>query len=350
MPFTQEQLDYAGYAALDHYLRTGPHDQYNTERPFLNKLRAGQKSFPGSKEYIIEKLRITNDSNFQWFAPDGQVSYNRKRTLLPANFNWGSSHDGFALTEEELAQNFITMTDDKSNAPTTEEMEQLVNLIEENTETLKLGFDEKFDLDMHRDGTQDAEAIIGLDAIVPVDNDAGVLGGIDRSVAGNAFWRSQVSLDVAKANLPTVMEGMWRQCRRVGGYQPNFILAGSTFIDIYKDVADSTIDRQMTVRGKGGTDMDLAINAVNFKGVPIIWDPVFFDLDAADSPTQEWESRCYFLNTRFLTLRPMEGQDMIVRNPPRAYDRYTHYWGLTWRGGITTNRPSAMGLITVTGS
>lgn len=350
MPFTAEQLSYAGKAAMDHQMRTGPEDLYNTDRPFLKRMNRTKKSFPGAKQYIVEKLRIANDSNFQWFAPDGQVSYNRKRTLEDANFGWGSAHDGFALTEEELLANFITVTDDRDSAPTTDEFEQFVNLIDENTETLMLGFDEKFDLELHRDGTQDVEGIIGLDAVVAIDPTAGVLGGIDRSVAANAYWRNQVSLDVTEANLVQELETMWRQCMRVGGFQPNFILAGSTFIDSYKVVADTTINRQIVVTGKGGTDMDIAINAINYKGVPIIWDPVFYDLDVADSPAQQWESRCYFLNTRFLTLRPAEGQDMIVRRPPRAYDRYTHYWGLTWRGGLTTKRPAAMGVLTVTGA
>ena len=106
----------------------------------------------------------------------------------------------------------------------------------------------------------------------------------------------------------------------------------------------------MTVKGSGAVEMDIAISQVNYMGIPMIWDPVFDDLEADLSPAQEWDSRCYFLNTRFLKLRPMQGQDMITRNPPRAYDRYTHYWAVTWRGGMTTNNPGSMALLTVTGS
>lgn len=351
MPFTAEQLSYAGLAAMDFYMKDKVEDLYNTERPLLKNLRANKKEFPGGKQYIVEKLRFTNDSNFQWFPPDGQVTYNRKRTLSQAQFPWGSAHDGFALSEEELLQNYITVTDNRDAAPTTNEKWQLVNLIEENTGTLMEGFGEKMDYDLHLDGTQDADAIVGLEGIVKIDPTTGLLGGIDQSVAANAYFRNHVSLNIAKADLKKKMAQMWRACIRVGGFRPNLILAGQVFIDIYEEIADTTINRQMTISGNGkASAMDIAVNEINYKGVPIIWDPVFEDLDAALSPTDEWESRCYFLNTKFLKLRPAKGQDMKTRRPPRAYDRYTHYWGLTWRGGLTTNRPSCMAVLTVTGS
>ena len=352
MPFTAEQISYAGKSAIDYIVRKKPEDLYNTERPLLKKLQATKKSFPGAKQYINEKHRITNDSNFQWFGPDEQVTYNRKRTLQEANFSWGSAHDGFALTEEELLQNYISVTDNKDNAPTTSEKHQFVNLMKENTETLMLGFKEQFDLDLHRDGTQDVDAIPGLDALVSTTPATGTVGGIDRSLAANVYWRNQASLDVTIANLLDTMETIWRACTRVGGNTPNYILAGETFIDAYRAATKADIAREISVPGleKGGINMDGSVNNLYFKGVPIIWDPVFYDLDVADSPAQEWDSRCYFLNTRDLKLRPAQGQDMVVRRPPRAYDRYTHYWGLTWRGAMTITRPSAMAVITATGS
>jgi len=194
MPFSPEGISYAGIAAMDYIVRGKPEDLYNVDRPLLKNLRATKKEFPGAKQYINEKLRKTNDSNFQWFGPDGAVSFNRKRTLEEANFKWGSAHDGFALTEEELLQNFISVTDNQNSTPTTSEKHQFINLMEENTETLMLGFKEMFDYDLHLDGTQNAEAIPGLDHLISTTPATGVMGGIDRSLAGNEFWRNQQQL------------------------------------------------------------------------------------------------------------------------------------------------------------
>jgi hypothetical protein len=54
------------------------------------------------------------------------------------------------------------------------------------------------------------------------------------------------------------------------------------------------------------------------------------------------------INGRHLKLRPIEGQDMITRKPPRAYDKYEYYWGLTWRGAMTMNRSNAHAVLALT--
>jgi hypothetical protein len=347
MPFSNEQISYAGKAAMDYIIAKAPQDLYNTDRPLLKALQANKQSFPGAKQYITEKLRTTNDSNFQWFAPDEEVTYNRKRTIADANFAWGSAHDGFALTEEELLQNYISVTDDRNAAPTTEEKYQFVNLITENTETLKLGFTEKLDYDLHLDGTQDPDAIPGLDLLVSTTPTTGTVGGINR--ATTPYWRNYAATGIAATPgvLNTAMETAWRSVTRIGGNSPNLILAGSKAIDAYRAEQAATQQRHI-VMGRGGVaSADGSINELTFKGVPIVWDPVMDDLQAALSPVVPWDKRMYMLNTRFLKLRPAQGQDMVTRRPPRVYNRYTHYWGLTWRGAFTTNRPSAQAVLSV---
>ena len=348
MAFSAEQISYAGKSAIDFIMRKKPEDLYNTERPFLKRLQATKKTFPGAKQYINEKLRTTNDSNFQWFGPDGLVSFNRKRTLAEANFAWGSAHDGFALSEEELLQNYISMTDDRNATPTTSEKHQFINLMEENTETLMLGFKEKFDYDLHLDGTQDSEAIGGLDLIISTTPATGTVGGINRATSGNEYWRNQVSLAINTGTaglLGKTMEQIWRQCTRVGGHAPNFILCGEDFYDAYREDSKDELLRHQLIPQRGGVNMDQSVNSLFFKGIPIQWDPVFDDLQS--NLGGSWSKRCYFLNTNFLKLRPAKGQDMIVRRPPRVYNRYTNYWGLTWRGGMTTNNPGSMAVVTI---
>jgi hypothetical protein len=78
-----------------------------------------------------------------------------------------------------------------------------------------------------------------------------------------------------------------------------------------------------------------------FKGVELIWDPVFDLLDTLDTPTILWADRCYFLNMRFIKLRPIKGHWMVSRRPPRVYDRYVHYWALTSKAALTTRKRNA---------
>jgi hypothetical protein len=72
----------------------------------------------------------------------------------------------------------------------------------------------------------------------------------------------------------------------------------------------------------------------------VTWDPVFLDLQNGGAGAN-FEKRCYFLNSKHLCYRPAEGHDMVSRNPPRVYDRYAYYWGLTSKCALTLNRSNA---------
>lgn len=356
MPFTSEQIAYAGNAAINYFLKNDPIDQVNINRPLIKKLMDGKKPYGGGLQYVVEQLRYSNDSNFQSYFGDGQVTYNRKRTLQQARWTWGSFHDGFGLNEDELAQNGIIMTDDKSSTPSEAEKVQLTNLLSENSETLKLGFQENFDYMLHRDGTQSATNIPGLDLLVSTTPTApGVVGGLDQSVF--TWWQNIAITGISTGtagNLTQQMEVAWRNATRYGGFAPDFILCGEAFLDAYRQDAKLTVNR--TVFMKDGTaqptKMDTSVGegtntGLYFKNVELMWDPVFTVLDALDAPTIPWSKRCYFLNTRFMKLRPIQGHWMVNRTPPRVYDRYVHYFALTAKAALTTGKRNAHAVISI---
>jgi hypothetical protein len=349
MPFNTEQLAYAGKHALDYYLKNDPIDQINTDRPLIKKLAAGKKNYAGGLQYVVETLRRANDSNFQSYFGDSAVSYNRKRTLEQAKYTWGAFHDGFGLNEDELTQNGITMTDDRSATPSDAERLQLANLLSENMETLKLGFEENFDLMLHRDGTASATDIPGLNHLVSLTpTTSSVVGTLNQQ--SNTWWRNYADIDISTAtsgNLVDRMEIAWRECRRYGGMAPDLILVGSDFLDAYRRDASETVNRTLNTSGRGNTAVDASVDGVFFKSVELTWDPVFDTLDAADSPSVEWTKRCYFLNTKFLKLRPITGHWMVSRTPPRVYDRYVHYWALTSKAALTTSKRNAHAVLSI---
>jgi hypothetical protein len=349
MPFNSEQLAYAGKAAIDFFLKNDPIDQINVERPLIKKLMAGKQPYVGGLQYVVEQLRYSNDSNFQSYFGDSTVSYNRKRTLAQAKYAWGAFHDGFGLNEDELTQNGINMTDDKNAVASDAEVVQLTNLLNENMETLKLGFQENFDLMLHRDGTASATDIAGLDLLISLDPTADEdIGTINQQ--DNAYWRNYADLDISTAtegNLVDRMEIAHRECTRYGGFAPDFILCGADFLDAYRRDAGQTVNRRLAAPAKGGATLDAATSGIFFKNVELVWDPVFDLLDDADAPAQQWSKRCYFINTRFLKLRPIKGHWMVSRRPPRVYDRYVHYFALTSKAALTTSKRNAHAVLTL---
>jgi hypothetical protein len=349
MSFNAEQLAYAARAAIDFYLKNDPIDQINTDRPLIQKLMGEKQEYSGGLQYVVEQLRYQNDSNFQAYFGDGQVTYNRKRTLQQAKYTWASFHDGFGLNEDELAQNGITMTDDRGAEPTADEKVNLTNLLKENMDTLKLGFQEGFDKMLHRDGAQSTLEIPGLDALVSLAPSAGTVGTI---AASNAWWRNyaNASVNVTASEGLDDMETAWRECIRYGGKSPNFILAGSDFVDWYRGATTQVVNRQVILGSSAGvknaSSMDAGVGSgtstgLYFKGVELVWDPVFDVLDTEDTPTVHWAKRCYMLNTQYLKLRPIKGHWMVARRPPRVYDRYVHYSALTAKAALTTGKRNA---------
>lgn len=352
MPFSAQELQDAGKIALDFYTKKNPIDQVAIERPLMKALMGKKKSFPGGKQYIVEQLRYRYQSNFQWFNGASVVSYNKRVTIEQAQFPWRSAHDGFSLDEDRLAQNGIVIDDNSrgGNASQAEQV-QLTNLLTESTETLRLGFEEKFSMFLHLDGSSSTDAIAGLDSIVSLAPTSGTVGGIDRATA--TYWRNNVSTGLTAPTTQATavtflaaLETMWRACVKNGG-RPDLIFAGAAFIDAYI-AAMNYVGQQIQYAGGEARKLDGGVSGVYYKGIEIQWCPEFDDnFGGFVSPATGWTKRCYFINSKHLTLRPMEGQDMVTRKPPRVYDKYVYYWALTWRGALTTNRANAHAVISV---
>jgi len=352
MPFTAQEITDAGKIGLDFYVKNKPIDNYNVERPLLKCLLDKAKEFPGAKQFVVEQLRTSNQNNFQWYYGAQQVTYNSRQSIEQSNFPWRGAHDGFYLDEDRLLQNGIVVTDSgKGKNATRAEVLQLTNLLEEEFDVLRLGFEERFDQDLHRDGSSSSEAIEGIDHLINLSPSTQTdVGGIN--AVTNTFWRNYVKTGLTASTLLDEMEIAWRECTRQGG-RPDKIIAGETFIDTYRQAIRSTSFGRYTIDPTRQQNWDAGINTngtdsgFHFKGVPIIWDPDFKEVDTLDSPATTWVKRCYFINTRHLRLRPAQGHNMVTRKPPRQYNRYVHYWALTWKGALCTNRRNAHAVMAI---
>lgn len=341
MSMNESQISYAGKSSIDFFLRNDPVDNVNTVRPYLKMLMDGKQNWGGGLANVVEQLHFSNDSNFQLYYGSSQVTYNVKRTLNQAKYGWAAAHDGYGLDEDTLAANGIAMSDDRDAAPTVGERSQLTNLLEENNKALKEGYQENLNYLLLRDGTQDTLAIPGLDAIVSLTPSTGIVGTIDP--ATDTWWRNYADATVTTAadDVSEKMQLAWQACIRVGGAPPDTILMGQAFMSVYRKDAKATMNRQLMVKGRGGTDMDAGVNGVYFNGVECKWDPTFEALDVLDSPVNPWSERCYMLNSNRLKLRPIQGHWLVPRKPPRVYDRYVHYWAMTAKMALTTGKRNA---------
>lgn len=349
MPFTDQEIQEAGVAVLDHYLRNKPIDQIAVERCFMRALMPSKKEVPAAKQYISEQLRDKYQSNFQWFNGAQVVTYNRRQTLQQTNFPWRSAHDGVSIDEDRLIQHGITVTDGGPGGMASgSEITVLTNLLEEQMEVLRLGFEERFSKYLHLDGTSSTDALAGLDSLVSTSPTSGTVGGISR--ATNPWWRNHAATGLTTTtttgDILDKMEIAWRATIRNGG-RPNKIYCGSDFYDGFRNFMIKTYGR-MDYGAVGFKRVVAGTEMLTFHGVEIEWCPEFSEIDSEFGGSPTWEKRCYFLKIGDnMKLRPMKGQDMITRKPPRPYDRYEYYWAITWRGALTANRLNGMAVVSI---
>lgn len=347
MPISPADLAYLGKVSLDEYMRNTPVDQIGVEHPLLKKLMSKRKLFLGAKQNVVVNVRKSYDSNFSWAYGEAAVNFNTRQTTDQAAFPWRRAVDAFRISYDTLFGNGIKVREGDRGAYKLEQSEkvQLVNLLDEQMEAFKLGFMEKLDLELHRDGTSSTDAVTGLDGLITLAPATGVVGGLDRATA--TYWRNNASTAIASGTagaLTDAMELQWRKCIRNGG-SPDFILAGSAFIDAYRKTititqnAESGSVKKVDAGTGTGTETGLF-----FKGVPIVWDPNFETLDALESPTIPWEKRCYFLNTKFIDLRD---DDMDIVTPVRPHNVLSLFQMINLRLALVLKRSNAHSVLAI---
>lgn len=339
MPISAGALTELGKTAIEHYLKAKPIDQVATERPLMKALMAGKRDFDGAKQYVVEQLRMRYSSNFQWYYGAGTVNYNTRNTVEQAQYAWCSAHDGLSLDEDRLAAHGISVSDDSQAVTSASEKVALTNLFDEQMEVLRLGFEEKFSAYLHLDGSTSTDAIVGLDQLVDLAPTTGLVGGLNRATF--TAWRNNAATGLTSGSAGTIldkMEEQWRLCRKNGG-NPNKLIAGGAFLDAYRTTVEAK--GQRWIDASKSDKRDGSSSGIYFKGMEIEYCPEFDDDFGGLGAGGNWTKRCYMLDTSKIKLRPMKGQNMKVRKPPRAYNSYVYYWALTWKGAMTMNQANA---------
>jgi hypothetical protein len=345
MPISGADLIKAGNYARDRYVTKTPVSQIDIETPLIKKLDAKKKTFKGTLQYINTPIRKERHSSGQFYYGADTVTYGDSDPVAHAKYIWTSFFDGFTINEDEAESAGITFDVDSPNSTATaDEAVALVNLMGEKMTSLRDGMLTQTDQNLHMDGTQDAQAVVGLDGIIDLDPTTGVVGGFDRSTS--TWWRNYANPTLGLAgSLLDGMETAWRACSKNGG-KPDFILVGQNFYDAYRTATAGSIVINANT-GANGASLDGAISDLTFRGVPLVIDYQFEAVQALTLATVDWDNRCYFINTKHLTLMKMEGHDMKLRTPARSADKFVASFGMSDKYSLTCNRMNAHAVLAV---
>ena len=172
----------------------------------------------------------------------------------------------------------------------------------------------------------------GLALLVADDPTTGTVGGIDRSVTGNEFWRNQsLSGEINKDNITQMMNNLYQKCTR-GSDKPDLIVCDDKLYSLY----DSTLmDMQRFTDPKMA---DAGFVSVKFKGADVIFDGG----QGGYCP----EDHMYFLNSDYIYLRTHKDRDMSVIGGDRlAINQDAYYRIIGWAGNMTMSNAALQGVL-----
>jgi len=356
MAFSAAELDNIANAALDFYVKGPTFKQTIQDKPLLDGLIAKQETFPGGKANISVPVQgVFDTSSFAGYTHNDTVSYSNPANIKRAAYPWKEVHSGITVTHTELKIDGLSVVDttsgDKVSNHSERDVTVLTGLFQNKLEDMGEAWAKKFDEMLHRDGTQDAKQVPGIDLLIAENPTVGTLGGLDR--ATNTWWRNRaivsagsggavgataITPSAASQTLCRTLRTEVRQLRRYGSGK-YLIIAGSAFLE----ALDLEIYEKGRLTDEGFTSnkaTDISMADVNMRGVgKFVYDPTLDDLGKSKF--------CYFIDTNAIKLKVMQGEDRRIHTPARPHDQYVLYRAMTWTGGLIAKQLNTSGVYEV---
>lgn len=344
MPFTVGELDNVANATLDFHMRGAPHLQTIQDRPLLDALVSGQKTFPGGKGDITVPVKGDYTTDVSGFTHDDTVTYANPANIKRASYPWKEIHAGIQLTMTELKHDGISVVDSLNGAETAEhsavEETRLTGIFQDKLEDMSEGWSRGVNNMLLEDGSQDSKEVPGILSMIVDDPTTGTLGGISR--ATHAWFRnrslvgaSKITHNTSTSALINALRPEFRQLRRYEGSPRWKIIAGSDFLDALEQ--ELFAKGNMSDTGFTATkSTDMAMADVSYKGNKFFYDPSLDDKGLA--------KRCLIIDTKHIYLDVMEGEDMKRHSPARPSDQYVLFRAMTWTGGLVCDQINSSGV------
>lgn len=350
---TTQFLEAANAAYVYETIESGdPVDNFTRKTPLTQWLISKSKSDPFLQGIATEKVRLTNQQSTQWYRGDDQQTYVQKQPPVIARFMKYNARDGFTVNMEDLSDAGLQVVGNDSAAkPTKADGKLITDLVRDETQKMKDNLRWDIDVMLHAGGTEGANESPGLGYFIPINPTGNTIGGVSESTY--PVWANYTATSVDSTVSGNVKDALRVAIREVQirgrGLLPEAFFCGSAAYDAYAADCGTTINRNMYVDSKGGATLDAAIHALNYDGIPVIYDPSldYMQTDATyTDATHPWNKRFYAVTSKALRLKKHASRWMQSYQPdPTPTMPETLYWGMRTSFGITVNQLNALGVI-----
>jgi hypothetical protein len=213
--------------------------------------------------------------------------------------------------------------------------EQMIDLLEGRMGVAEATMANLLAAGTYADGTgSGGKELTGLLAAVPLSAVTGVYGGIDRATW--AFWRPYVaSAALTSANVQGAMNTAWSSLVR-GADRPDLIVMDSQMWGIY--IASLQANQRFT----NPDSAKLGFPSVQYMDADVVLDGGIGGFCTAKT--------AFFLNTKYIFLRPHSARNMVPLSPNRRYsiNQDAAVQILAWAGNMACSGDQFQGRLTDT--
>jgi len=289
--------------------------------------RGNVKSFSGGNT-IMQELSFAQNGNGGWYS-----GYD----LLPV-----AAQDVISAAEYAIKQLACPVIMSGLEQLQNAGREQMIDLLEGRINVAEATMANLMAGGLYSDGTgSGGKELTGLNAAVPTNPLIGVYGGIDRATW--AFWRSQLfsSADLSvpgvmtAANIQEACNGLWAELVR-GSDRPDLIVFDNQFWMMY------LASLQAQQRFTGTETGKLGFPTLKYMDADVVLDGGI----GGFCPPKTG----FFLNTKYIFLRPHSARNMVPLSPNRRYaiNQDAEVQILGWAGNLTASGSQFQGRLVST--
>jgi hypothetical protein len=289
--------------------------------------RGNVKTFSGGNT-IFQELSFAQNGNGGWYS-----GYD----LLPV-----AAQDVISSAEYAIKQLACPVIMSGLEQLQNAGKEQFIDLLEGRINVAESTMANLLSGGLYSDGTgSGGKELVGLNAAVPTNPAAGTYGGIDRATW--AFWRSQLfssanlatPAPMSPANIQEACNSLWAKLVR-GSDRPDLIVFDNVFWQYY------LASLQAQQRFTGTETGKLGFPTLKYMDADVVLDGGI----GGFCPTKTG----FFLNTKYLFLRPHSARNMVPLSPNRRYavNQDAEVQILAWAGNLTASGSQFQGRLVST--
>jgi len=273
----------------------------------------------GGGNVILQELSFQQNGNAGWYSGYEALPIGAQDVISAAQYDIKQAACAITMSGLEMLQN--------------SSKEQIIDLMEARIKVGESTMQNLISAGLYSDGTANGgKQITGLLVAVSKTPTTGVYGGIDRGAW--PFWQNQYSIGgtaLTAANIQASMNAMYAKCVR-GADHIDLIMMDNAYWALYM------ASLQAIQRFTDSKLADLGFPTVKYMQADVVLDGGI----GGFAPV----STMYFLNTKYLFLRPHRDRNFVPLDPSKRYsvNQDAVVQLLAWAGNLTVSGSQFQGV------